>query len=380
MIPSSYQDQLKSQFSAAEYYLLIGLIQILQSIKSLSLEKLANALPFPILFESRKKKIQRFLMLPYLGFKTVWFPILLTLIPQLFPLNSILYLAVDRTSWRLTNLLVVSLIYDKRAIPVYIQILNKKGSSNLAEQKQVLDPVIRLFKDYNIVILGDREFCSVKLAHWLQKMDVLFALRLKKNEYIQSESVLLTELSAFGLQSGMSAFLQGVSVTKQKGFGPFNVVAKWQRKYKGWLAEEGWFILTNLDSLEDTINAYKKRFDIEELFRDCKSAGYNLEETLVTGDRLISLLVLMTLAYTMTTIDGKKLKNMGVQKYIGRIKEKGRSTRRHSSFHIGLYSHAWVNFYGDLQSCMVELMRLNPNKRPYYRKGLRSMELVLSAL
>jgi hypothetical protein len=380
MIPSSYQDQLKSQFSAAEYYLLIGLIQILQSIKSLSLEKLANSLPFPILFESRKKKIQRFLMLPYLGFKTVWFPILLTLTPQLFPLNSILYLAVDRTSWRLTNLLVVSLIYDKRAIPVYIQILNKKGSSNLAEQKQVLDPVIRLFKDYDIVILGDREFCSVKLAHWLQKMDVLFALRLKKNEYIQSESVLLTELSAFGLQSGMSAFLQGVSVTKQKGFGPFNVAAKWQRKYKGWLAEEGWFILTNLDSLEDTINAYKKRFDIEELFRDCKAAGYNLEETLVTGDRLISLLVLMTLAYTMTTIDGKKLKNMGVQKYIGRIKEKGRSTRRHSSFHIGLYSHAWVNFYGDLQSCMVELMRLNPNKRPYYRKGLRSMELVLSAL
>jgi hypothetical protein len=85
MIQSSYQDQLKSQFSAAEYYLLIGLIQILQSIKSLSLEKLAHALPFPILFESRKKKIQRFLMLPHLGFKTVWFPILLTLIPQLFP-------------------------------------------------------------------------------------------------------------------------------------------------------------------------------------------------------------------------------------------------------------------------------------------------------
>jgi Transposase DDE domain len=380
MIPSSYQDQLKSQFTAAEYYLLIGLIQILQSIKSLSLEKLANALPFPILLESRRKKIQRFLMLPQLGFKTVWFPILLTLITQLFPLNSILYLAVDRTSWRLTNLLVVSLIYDKRAIPVYIQILNKKGSSNLAEQKQVLDPVIRLFKDYEIVVLGDREFCSIKLASWLQKMDVFFALRIKKNEYIQSDSVLLTELRAFGIQSGMSAFIQGVSVTKQKGFGTFNVAAKWQRKYKGWLAEEGWFILTNLESLEDTINAYKKRFDIEELFRDCKSAGYNLEETLVTGDRLISLLVLMTLAYTMTTIDGKKLKKMGVQKYIGRIKEQGRSTRRHSSFYIGLYSHAWVNFYGDLQSCMVELMRLNPNKRPYYRKGLRAMDLVLSAL
>jgi hypothetical protein len=258
MIPSSYQDHLKSQFSPAEYYLVIALIQILQAIKSLSLEKLATALPFPILFDSRKKKIQRLLMLPHLGFKIVWFPILLLLIPQLFPLHTPLYLAVDRTSWRRTNLLVVSLIYDQRAIPVYIQNLDIKGSSNLGEQKQVLDPVIRLFKDYEIVILGDREFCSIKLAYWLQKMDVLFALRLRKDEYIKSESVLLTELSAFGLKPGMSAFLQGVSVTKQKGFGTFNVAAKWQREYQGWLADEGWFILTNLDNLEDAINAYKK--------------------------------------------------------------------------------------------------------------------------
>ena len=380
MIPSSYQDHLKSQFNSTDYALILCLIQILQSIKSLSLEKLANALPLPILFESRRKKLQRLLILPHLGFKTVWFPILLQLIPQLFPLHSILYLAVDRTSWRLTNLLVISLIYDKRAIPVYIQILDKKGSSNLAEQQQVIEPVIRLLKDYEIVILGDREFCSVKLATWLHELKVSFALRLKKNEYIQNQAGVWTELSGLGIQSGMSAFLQGVSVTKQKGFATFNVAAKWQRPYQGWLADEGWFILTNLDTLEKTIKTYKKRFDIEELFRDCKSSGYHLEETWVTGERLIGLLVLMTLAYTMTTLDGKMLKKMGIQKYIGRIQERGRSVRRHSSFHIGLYGHTWVNFYGNLQSYIVELMRLNSNKRHYYRKGLRAMELVLSAL
>ena len=77
------------------------------------------------------------------------------------------------------------MIYDKRAIPVYIQILNKQGSSNLAEQKRVLDPIIRLPKNYTIVILGDREFCSVKLATWLQEQTVDFELRLKKNENVQ---------------------------------------------------------------------------------------------------------------------------------------------------------------------------------------------------
>jgi hypothetical protein len=80
----------------------------------------------------------------------------------------------------------------------------------------------------------------------------------RKDEYIQNESVVLTKSSGFGLQPGMSAFLQGVSVTKQKGFGTFNVAAKWQRAYQGWVADEGWFILTNLENLENTINAYKK--------------------------------------------------------------------------------------------------------------------------
>ena len=95
MIPKSYQSHLQSQFNLAENLLLICLVQILQMTKTLSLEKLATALLLLILFSSRRKKIQRFLMLPQLGFKTVWFPILRSLIPTLFPSNGTLYLAMD---------------------------------------------------------------------------------------------------------------------------------------------------------------------------------------------------------------------------------------------------------------------------------------------
>lgn len=114
------------------------------------------------------------------------------------------------------------------------------------------------------------------------------------------------------------------------------------------------------------------------MFRDFKSGGYNLEETRVTGDRLVGLLVLMTIAYSMTTFQGKTITKMGIQKYIGRVKEPGRTDRRHSSFYIGLYGHSWVDFYGDFWDCITGLMKLSPNKRPYYRKGIRAMELVLS--
>ena len=118
------------------------------------------------------------------------------------------------------------MIYDKRAIPVYIQTLNKQGSSNLEEQKQVLEPVVRLLRDYTIVILGDREFCSVKLGNWLQEKTVGFALRLKKNENIQQDSDFI-KLSELGLKPGTNLFVEGVSITKQKGFGLFSIAGKW---------------------------------------------------------------------------------------------------------------------------------------------------------
>lgn len=41
-------------------------------------------------------------------------------------------------------------------------------------------------------------------------------------------------------------------------------------------ADDTWFIINNLDN-KDAIREYKKRFDIEEMFRDLKSNGFNLE-------------------------------------------------------------------------------------------------------
>ena len=38
----------------------------------------------------------------------------------------------------------------------------------------------------------------------------------------------------------------------------------------------------------------------------------------------LRILVLMTLAYSITAIKGKTLKKMGIQEYIGQVKEEGR--------------------------------------------------------
>ena len=123
-----------------------------------------------------------------------------------------------------------------------------------------------------------REFCSVKLANWLREQKIQFCLRLKKNEFIQSENSSWRELDKLGLKPGISLFLQNIKVTKTQKIQGFNVAGKWKRSLKGWSPEEGWFILTNLSDLTSAINAYKKREDIEEMFRDFKSGGYKARE------------------------------------------------------------------------------------------------------
>jgi hypothetical protein len=379
MLPTFYKTHLKSQLNLAEYILLKIIIILLQSLKKVSLEALATALPIPIKFESRKRKIQRFLSLPNFTIEKIWFPIVKTFLEIYFGDEELIYVVMDRTAWGRINLFVISIVWDQRAIPVYFELLSKLGSSNFEEQSGILKKIIPIFNNYKICILGDREFCSIKLANWLREKGVCFCTRLKKSEFVEMKNEVWLDLNHLGLYPGVSFFLAGVKVTKKQGFTSFNVACKWKRKILGVAPKEGWFILTNLDSLELAISAYKKRFSIEEMFRDFKTGGYNLEDTKLTDSRLISMILLISIAYTSATIQGQEIKRKGIQNYIGRVKEYGRKERRHSSFYIGLSAQTWVNFIDTCRELVRALLKLSPNKLKYYQRGERAMRLILSA-
>lgn len=317
--------------------------------------------------------------LPNLTIEKIWLPIVRAWLETYFSSREVIYLVIDRTTWARTNLLVISVVWDKRAFPIYFQLLPKLGSSNLDEQKAALSSALPIFINYKICVLGDREFCSIKLANWLREQGVYFCLSLKKNEFVEVKNEIWLTLNELGLLPGISGFLQGVRVTKQQGFARFNVVYKWQRKILGIAPKEGWFILTNFASASSALAAYKKRFDIEGMFRDFKKGGYNLEDTNVSGERLIKLVLLIAIAYTSATIQGQQIKHKGIQNYVGRVKEYGRAERRHSSFYIGLSGQDWVDFRESCTDLVTKLMKLNRNKQKYYQRGLRAIELILTA-
>ena len=143
---------------------LLNLLFTNSLLKTVRLEELGRRFPVPIQLRSRVKKIQRFLSLEQFNIKSLWFPILITWIKQEWNFREIIYLVIDRSQWRTINLLMVSIVDRQRAIPVYFTLLDKKGNSNLAQQQQVLLPVLELLEDYKITLLGDREFCGVELG------------------------------------------------------------------------------------------------------------------------------------------------------------------------------------------------------------------------
>ena len=83
-----------------------------------------------------------------------WFPIIKKIINQEFSDSSQLILTIDRTQWKNNNIFVIAVIYKKRALPIYWQVFQKKSSTNLAEQKALIKPVLWLLKKYKLVVIG----------------------------------------------------------------------------------------------------------------------------------------------------------------------------------------------------------------------------------
>jgi hypothetical protein len=380
MLPTFYQTHLQKQLTHAQFMLLTILLNVIQSEKQVRLERLARVFPYPITTESRRRKLQRFLDLPQLTITLIWFPLITYWLTTYCSVGQSLSIAIDRSQWGCINLFTIALIWQKRAIPLYWCLLPKLGNSNLSEQTLALQQVLPLLKEYKVILLGDREFCSVDLGNWLKAMGVSFCLRLKKNHCVETENLIWQRLDQLGVVPGTSLYFQGIRVRKTRPVAGFDIACKWKRDYRGLKVKDAWFILTDLGSLPVAIAAYKKRMGIEEMFRDCKTGGYNIEGTSLKGDRLIKMILLMAILYSCAIFQGSEIKKKQVQKYVSRRKEPSLKYRRRSTFGVGLDGEQWVNYLEQYSESVQELMKLTRNKHRFYQQGIRAATLMGSSL
>ena len=399
MFPPFYQTTLRAHLNESQYLTLQLLLLLLQVHRQVKLSVLASVFPQPIQYGSRKRSLQRFLVLPHLSIKLLGFPLIKYWIrqeqtgrglnreqrrqPKKFKHQKYGHwiIAIDRTQGQGRNVFMVSLVWGTHALPLYWEVLKQVGNSDLSTQKRLLKTVLPLFKNYPVVVLGDREFHSPKLASWLDGRGVFFALRQKKDFHFQAKlDQPYQVLKDLRFKPGMSQFYEGILCNKGDGIGPFNLAVYWKRKYRSKGAKEPWCILTNLPTLAQALTVYRCRWGIEQLFKDCKSGGYHLEDTKVNETRFLALVLLMAMAYSLATIHGQGMRTFGIETYAGRIQEHTDKTLHQSDFSLGLYGQRWQYGMELWQKWARHLMALKPHKRLYFQKGLYALSLMQQPL
>ena len=280
MYPKLYQKWFQLSLNPTEMVLVEILMKIVGLLSKATLGHVADNLPLPILAASRLKTLQRFLDSPRFCKEKIWWGIWMEIMAGYWSQKEPIVLAIDRTSWRKYNLLVVSWIIQGRAIPVNWQLLDKLGSSNLDDQQSVIHPITCLLPGYSFVLLGDREFCSKHLATWLLEM-----------------------------------------------------------------------------------------FQLEEMFRDYKSYGFNLELTQLNGSRFDAWFLLLTLVYSILAFIGLSTTEPH-QKYLARTTESKRQYPRRSIVTLGKTALFAGFDWAFISRLVSRYIKINCHKINYYLRGM----------
>ncbi len=285
------------------------------------LTALADALPDVETDTNVKaQRVRRFLSTPQISPQRV-LPVFIDLLRPLLHHGSEIILSMDRTTWkkrqRHVNILMVSVYFEGRAIPLFWVVWDRGGSSSYAQWTSVLSPVIMEFQkqawcaQIPLLVVADREFASPRLAQWLTlTYHVDSVLRLKRSVYLrdQEQTVQLATLLQH-VPPASTQYYRQITVTKASDF-LVNVTIRWSEPY-----DEPLIVVATSDGAEHAVRTYEKRFGIEPMFKDQKSNGFDIEGTKVTDPkRLETLLIPMALAHIFCTSEGARKERDGEAK------------------------------------------------------------------
>ena len=262
--------------------------------RSLQVGQVLARSPLEASRDALKKRVQRFLKNPGVQVEVYQFPLAQRILGRIVAGGRRVLLILERTEWDAFHILYVSVGWRGRALPLMWQMLNP-GASSFAPQREVLGTVAGwLPKGAEVILLGDREFGTGVLAQWSLKQGWGLCLWLRAHEYVRWEGAEgFPMLPALG--PGECRFWPNVAFTQKQAVGGLHLAMYW-----GWGSQEPWYLLTTEPNCERACASYRKRFQIEEMFKDDKNdgRGFGLELTgLQHRERLARLLLALALVY-----------------------------------------------------------------------------------
>lgn len=306
--------------------LVVGIYQS----RSVYLSRIAGKIPGNVKLLSSIQRLSRFLANPAVDVRAWYEPIAKDWLNMQARHIQQVRLIVDGTKIGFAHqLLIVSLAYRKRAIPIaWAWVRHIKGHSTPQVQLDLLAYVRSLVpKGIAILLVGDCEFGAVEVAKQLDSWRWDYVLRQKGRTHI----CLLgqTRWSDFGTwvkKPGRSVWLGKGWLTQAKIY-PVNLFVHWEAG-----ENEPWCLATNLPDPELTLHSYIRRMWIEEMFGDLKDHGFALEHTMLRHSEKLSRLTLaVALLYVWSISIGTRTIQNGQREKVDR-----KDRRDLSIFQVGL--------------------------------------------
>ena len=307
-------------------WLMIGIY----SSHSVTLSKIAGKIPGPAKLVSTTRRLSRFLDNPAIRVREWYQPIAQQWLQAQWSCLGGIRLIVDGTKIGFGHtLLMVSLAYRKRAIPIaWTWVKQVRGHTKAYTQLALLNYVRMLLPAGAAVFLvGDSEFGSVEVLKWLDQWNWYYAVRQISKICLRLEqSDDWRPFGSFVQKAGESIWLGRGYLTAQKAY-PTNLLAHWQIG-----EEEAWYLATNLLDRKTTLKYYQRRMWCEELHGDLKKHGFDLESTMLHDFlRLSRLTLAVAFLYVWLISIGGRTTHQGLRHLVDR-----KDRRDLSIFQIGL--------------------------------------------
>jgi Transposase DDE domain len=217
-------------------------------------------------------------------------------------------LIMDGTSWTIgeakVHYLVLSVLVDSLAVPIYWVQLEKIGASSQQERKAMFETVFSLFDLSGMTLLADREYIGKQWFKFLKDNQIHFVIRLRLTDYQQDVNTakgsnyqkMILRCASKNKLVKKQILLDGIAYT-------FIIMPNPKND-----AEESVMIfLTTLPNAANAAQLYAKRWKIECLFKHLKTNGFNLEEMNLKdpGKNLLMMAIAAT-AYILAIREGLK--------------------------------------------------------------------------
>lgn len=286
-----------------------ALVGISQAV-SAQQRAIAAAMPLTTKQESKIQRLRRLLDNPKLTAEAIYQPIVSQAVNGLK--RQKVNLLLDRVVLNdKQNVLVVTLGFRRRSIPLVWRVLKHSGSSSLADQQELLAAAAALLpSSVRITVQADSEFRSQQLFEWLREREWNAILGIRGDILLTTDPDKAGQpLSKLLPDRDSVAYLNEVWLTEER-CGPRNVLAWWDKNDRNELICYG--VMTNLPATWQTYQIGSRRMWIETVFRDWQSGGFELGKSGISDrERFTRLLVLVCLVYLWFVSVGRWLVKRG---------------------------------------------------------------------